>query len=67
MSNAIGDSSAISFSTSFYQAVGYGRNIKEAYELGCAQVDLENLSGSNIPQLIAKRIKPEDIAFAGRI
>ncbi len=36
MSKAIGDSAAINFATSFYQALGFGKNVKAAFDLGCA-------------------------------
>jgi hypothetical protein len=38
MSNTIGDQTAISFATSFYQALGYGKDIKTAFDLGCLQI-----------------------------
>ncbi len=41
MSRGMPDESAIAFASSFYQALGKGRNIQEAYELGCAQIDLQ--------------------------
>src|SRR4051794_6478161 len=34
MSKAIGDESAIAFAASFYQALGYGRSIQTAFDLG---------------------------------
>jgi hypothetical protein len=64
MSNAIGDASAIAFSSAFYQALGFGRNVQTAFELGCVQIDLENLSEPDIPKLIARRSNPKDIVFA---
>lgn len=42
MSKAISDAAAISFSTSFYQALGYGKDVKTAFNLGCGQIDLES-------------------------
>jgi hypothetical protein len=40
MSKAIGDEAAINFAVAFYQALGYGKNVKTAYDLGCVQIDL---------------------------
>lgn len=34
MQQAIGDTAAIAFSAGFYQALGDGRNIEEAYKMG---------------------------------
>jgi DNA-binding MarR family transcriptional regulator len=63
MSKRIYDSAAISFATAFYQALGYGKDIKTAFSLGCAQIDLENLDEQDVPKLIAKRSNPEQIVF----
>jgi CheY-like chemotaxis protein len=63
MSKAITDSAAISFSLAFYQALGYGKDIKTAFDLGCVQIDLENLEEQDIPQLIALNIEPEKLFF----
>ncbi|MEW6735270.1 MAG: CHAT domain-containing protein, partial [Acidobacteriota bacterium] len=41
MSKAIQDGAAISFATSFYQALGYGRNVQAAFDLGCNQISME--------------------------
>lgn len=53
MSNAIGDEAAIAFSMAFYQALGYGRSVKTAFELGKVQIDLEGLNEQDIPVLLA--------------
>lgn len=63
MSKAIGDESAIRFSAAFYQALGYGRNIKTAFELGCLQIDLENLGEEDTPKLLAIEIDPDSIVI----
>jgi hypothetical protein len=63
MSGAVGDKAAIKFATAFYQALGYGRDVKTAFDLGCVQIDLENLNDYDKPNLIAKKINPKDIIF----
>lgn len=63
MSKAIGDTAAISFAAAFYQALGYGRNVKTAFDLGCAQIDLENLDEQDTPKLLALNCNPVDITF----
>lgn len=54
MSDAIDDISAISFAKSFYQAIGYGKDIRAAFELGCIQIDLASLNNQDVPQLYTK-------------
>ena len=51
MSAAIGDESAIAFAASFYQALGYGRSIQTAFDLGCGQIDLQGLGEEDTPKL----------------
>ena len=53
MNRAIGDESAIAFAGSFYQGLGYGRSIQEAFDLGCGQIDLEGLGDEGVPKLVA--------------
>jgi hypothetical protein len=63
MSTPISDQSAISFSSSFYQALGYGKNIKTAFDLGCSQIALTGLGESSTPKLIALNQDPEKMIF----
>ena len=53
-STVINDNAAISFSSSFYQALGYGRTIKEAFDLGCLEIDLEHFREQNILKLLTR-------------
>lgn len=54
MNTEIGDQAAISFSIGFYQALGAGRTIEEAYRLGCVQIRLQNIPEHLTPVLIRK-------------
>jgi hypothetical protein len=63
MSKAIGDRSAISFATAFYQALGYGRDVQTAFDLGKVQIDLENLHEQDTPQLLALKGDPGQVIF----
>lgn len=51
---AIGDRAAIAFSVGFYQALGAGRSIEDAYKLGCVQIRLQNIPEHLTPILIKK-------------
>lgn len=55
MNQAIGDKTAIAFSIGFYQALGAGRTIKDAYKLGCVQIRLQNISEHLTPVLLQRR------------
>ena len=54
MTKAIGDDAAVGFASSFYQAIGFGRNIKDAFILGCNQINIANLNDQDVPQLLVK-------------
>lgn len=66
MSKTIRDSSAINFTAAFYQALAYGRDIKTAFDLGCVQIELENLGEQEIPQLISIKSDPSQITLVDR-
>lgn len=59
MNQAIGDKTAIAFSIGFYQALGAGRSIEEAYKLGCVQVRLQGIPEHSTPVLISKEVPAE--------
>ena len=54
MSDAIPDDTAIEFASTFYSSLGFGRNIREAFDLAMAQLGLLSMSGDKIPKLIVK-------------
>jgi len=55
MNQAIGDQAAISFAVGFYQALGGGCSIQEAYERGCLLISLQNIPEYLTPVLITKK------------
>jgi hypothetical protein len=63
MAKAIGDAAAISFAASFYQALGFGRDLKTAFDLGCVQIGLENLDEQDTPELLCERVDPQKIVL----
>lgn len=67
MSTAIGDEAAISFSAAFYQALAYGRSLRTAFELACIQIDMEDIPEDETPNLIAPKVKPDEIYLAGAV
>lgn len=50
----IGDDAAIEFAASFYSAIGFGRSIQEAFDIGVALLKLEGVSRDQYPQLHVK-------------
>jgi len=54
MDKEIGDRAAIAFSIGFYQALGAGRSVEEAYRLGCVQISLQGIPGHRTPVLVSR-------------
>jgi hypothetical protein len=54
MNQGIGDKAAIAFSVGFYQALGAGKTVEEAYKLGCVQIGLQGIPERLTPVLIKK-------------
>lgn len=52
MNQAIGDDAAITFAAAFYQAIGFGRSIKVAFESGKAALLLDGIAEENTPTLL---------------
>jgi hypothetical protein len=54
MSKAVPDTTAIAFATSFYDAIGAGRDIEFAFKFGVSNISIEGLKGDEIPVLLKK-------------
>jgi hypothetical protein len=54
MTKAIGDKAAIAFALGFYQALGAGRVVEDAYAIGCALINLNGIPEHLTPVLIRK-------------
>jgi tetratricopeptide (TPR) repeat protein len=67
MSNAITDDAAINFAAAFYRALGFGRSIKTAFELGRNQIGLAGLREEETPQLLALRGDPARITLTANL
>lgn len=52
MHQAIGDRAAIAFTIGFYQALGAGRSVEEAYDFGCVQIRLQGIHEHLVPVLV---------------
>lgn len=56
MRQAIGDQAAIRFSTGFYDAVGAGRSVEDAFEFGRNAIELYNIIEEYLPVLRKKGV-----------
>lgn len=63
MAKAVGDRAAVEFASAFYQALGYGRDVKTAFDLGCNAIDLHAIDEQDTPRLIANRVNPAEVVF----
>lgn len=61
MGRAVGDRAAIAFAGAFYRALGFGRPVQDAFELGVATLVLEGIPGADVPQLITRAGAPASL------
>ena len=63
MSDEIDDSAAIAFAAAFYEALGYGRSVQTAFDLGLVQLTAAGADRS-LAKLHKKRgVKPSDVVL----
>ncbi len=55
MNDAIGDRAAIKFAAAFYQAIGFGRSIQDAFYLGKTALLLEGIPEEDTPTLVTRK------------
>jgi hypothetical protein len=55
MNKAIGDEAAIVFAAAFYQSIGFGRSVEEAFESGKAALMLEGIPEESTPELLVRK------------
>ncbi|MGR7812092.1 CHAT domain-containing protein [Lacinutrix undariae] len=52
MKKSVNDKAAIAFSVGFYSALGAGKDIKFAFKMGTVAIQMEGISGNDIPVLL---------------
>lgn len=63
--DAITDTAALQFATAFYRALGYGRSVQEAFDLGQVQIELAGLGEAEALHLHENRPQAAQVRFAG--
>lgn len=63
MARGIEDQTAIGFAAAFYQAIGFGRDVQTAFDLGCVQIDLDGQQAQDAPRLLAGESDPKKLVF----
>jgi formylglycine-generating enzyme required for sulfatase activity len=63
MSRAISDEAALDFASAFYRALGYGEDVKKAFDLGCNQINMKGIDEQDTPKLLALNTNPSEIFF----
>ncbi|MDQ2807444.1 MAG: CHAT domain-containing protein [Chloroflexota bacterium] len=54
MSRSISDTAAIDFAGGFYETLGYDRSVQTAFDVGCTQIDMDNLEEADTPKLLVR-------------
>ncbi|MEZ4618776.1 MAG: CHAT domain-containing protein [Caldilineaceae bacterium] len=57
ISDAVTDDASIEFSTAFYRALGYGRSVAEAFQLGQSQIMLAGMDEDQLFHLHGNRVQ----------
>ena len=66
MNKPIGDAAAIVFAASFYWAIGFGRSVQEAFDLGTVALLLEGIPEDQTPELfVRKGVDPATLTLNG--
>lgn len=55
MGQAVEDGAALAFSVGFYQALGAGQPIEDAYQYGCAQMNFLDTPAEQLPTLLRRQ------------
>jgi hypothetical protein len=55
MKKAIGDEAAITFASSFYRALGFGRSVQDAFDQGKTPLMLDGILEENTPDLLVRK------------
>ena len=63
ISGAITDEASLNFATAFYQALGYGRTVQTAFDLGLAQLQLQEPNEQLTPKLLTLHANSSSIVF----
>lgn len=63
MATGVADRAAIRFSAVFYEALASGRNVQEAFNMGCADIDVIEMGQTLVPQLVTGRKPPGSMVF----
>ena len=66
MSGGISDRAAIIFSASFYLALAHARSVKDAFNIGCNELILQEIPGEDIPKLKNRAgVNPSKVVLTG--
>jgi hypothetical protein len=65
MTTAVTDDAARTFAESFYQAIGYGKSIKIAFELGLSKLERLSIPEEHTPRLMHHdKVDPSSVFLA---
>lgn len=64
MSRKVDDRAATDFAAGFYGALGYGKSVQDAFDLGCNQIDLSGLKDADVPRLdLRADVRADQVKF----
>jgi hypothetical protein len=64
MKDDLSDEAAVSFSAGFYQALGFARSIRTAFDLACNQLELQGFTSGASPVLLTSPPEAADVVLS---
>jgi class 3 adenylate cyclase len=62
MKAPVGDNAAVQFAAAFYRAIGFGRSVQEAFDLGRNELLLQGIPQEHVPELLARKgVDPAEV------
>ncbi len=62
MKDVVLDDTAIAFAAALYRAIGFGKSIRTAFDLGKGELGLRGIPGADLPKLIFRKgVEPSEI------
>jgi esterase/lipase superfamily enzyme len=61
MNDAILDGSALRFAAGFYRGIGFGFGYRQAFDLGCNEIQLLNLPDHQTPRFVSAKLEIEPV------
>jgi tetratricopeptide (TPR) repeat protein len=64
MREELPDDAAIELAATFYEAIGFGRSVQTAFDIGVNSLKLKGIPGADVPELIVRKgVNPSEVSL----